>query len=151
MEGANAMTRSRTVNNVDSFNRSAAAKPKSRRKRPAPFSIRLSDEERAILQRKAGKRSLGAYARAKLLGDEEAPRRKAAAKPSVDSVLLGQVLGKLGKSEQVACLFLLLVAAEKNRITMSEKDRAALHAACDDVREVRAVLMSALGLRGDKP
>ena len=128
----------------------AAAKPKVKRRRPAPFSIRLSDDERAHLERKAGKRSLGAYARAKLLGDVEELRRKAAAKPSVDYAMLGQVLGKLGKSEQVSCLFLLLVAAEKNRVTMSEKDRAALHAACADVREVRSAIMGALGLRGEE-
>lgn len=131
-----------------------AAKPgkaKPKRRRPSSLSIRVTDDERAILERKAGKRSIGAYVREKVLGDKQAPRRKAAAKPPVDYAMLGQVLGKLGKSEQVACLFLLLVAAEKNRVTMSEKDRAALHAACDDVREVRAVLMSALGLRGDKP
>jgi len=35
----------------------AAAKPK--RRRPSSLSIRVSDEERAILKRKAGKRSLG--------------------------------------------------------------------------------------------
>lgn len=121
-----------------------------KRKRPAPFAIRLSDEERAILQRKAGKRSIGAYVRETVLGDEQAARRKGAAKPAIDSVLLGQVLGKLGKSEQVECLFLLLVAAEKNRVNMSEKDRAALHDACADMREVRAALMSALGLRGEE-
>ena len=128
----------------------AAAKPKAKRRRPAPFSIRLSDDERAYLERKAGRLPLGAYARAKLLGDEEAPRRKAAAKPSVDYAMLGQVLGKLGKSEQVACLFLLLLAAEKNRVTMSEDDRAALHESCAAVREVRAAVMGALGLRGEE-
>lgn len=30
--------------------------------------------------------------------------------------MLGRVLGKLGKSDQVACLFLLLAAAEGKRI-----------------------------------
>lgn len=121
-----------------------------KRKRPGPFTIRLSDEERAILERKAGKRSLGAYVREKVLGDEQAPRRKRAAKPAVDAVMLGQVLGKLGKSEQVACLFLLLVAAEKNCVVMTETERAALHEACEGVLEVRAAVMSALGLRGDE-
>ena len=119
-----------------------------KRKRPAPFTIRLSDGERAILERKAGKRSIGAYIREKALGDEQAPRRKRAGKPAVDSVLLGQVLGKLGKSEQVSVLFLLLVAAEKNRVVMTETERAALYEACEGVQEVRTALMSALGLRG---
>ncbi len=131
----------------------AAAKPakrKPKRRRPSSLSIRVSDEERAILERKAGKRSLGAYVREKVLGDEQAPRRKRAAKPAADSVLLGQVLGKLGQSEQVACLFLLLVAAQERRVTLTADDRAALNAACADVREVRAAVMGVLGLRGEE-
>jgi len=85
-----------------------------------------------------------------VLGEQEAPRRKAAAKPSIDYAMLGQVLGKLGKPEQVSCLFLLAVAAEGRRVAMTEKDRAALHAACADVREMRTLLVGALGLRGEE-
>lgn len=127
------------------------AKPKPKRRRPSSLSIRVSDEERAILQRKAGKRSIGAYVREKALGDEQAPRRKGAAKPSIGYAMLGQVLGKLGQSEQVSVLFLLLAAAENERVTMGKEDRAALHAACVDIHEVRALVIGALGLRGDKP
>lgn len=140
---------SRTLSNQ--FAKAAQpAKRKPKRRRPSSLSIRVSDEERVILERKAGKRSIGAYVREKALGDEQAPRRKGAAKPAVDSVMLGQVLGKLGKSEQVACLFLLLVAAEKNRVILTETERAALHEACKSVREVRAAVMGALGLRGEE-
>lgn len=128
-----------------------SGKGKSKRRRSSPLSIRVTDEERAILERKAGKRSLGAYVRDAALGEEQAPRRKAAAKPSLDYALLGQILGKLGQSEQVACLFLLLAAAEADRVTMAEEERAALHAACADIQEVRALVMWALGLRGKKP
>ena len=61
----------------------AAKAAKPQRHRPSTLSIRVSDEERAILRRKAGKRSTGAYVREKALGDELAPRRKTAAKPSL--------------------------------------------------------------------
>lgn len=127
------------------------AKRKPKRRRPSSLSIRVSNEERAILQRKAGKRSIGAYVREKALGDEQAPRRKSQAKPSIDYVMLGQVLGKLGQSEQVSVLFLLLAAAESKRVMMAKDERAALHAACADMREVRALVMGALGLRGEMP
>ena len=127
-----------------------SVKPKPKRRRASSLSIRVSDEEREILQRKAGKRSIGAYVREKALGDEQALRRKVAAKPSIDSVLLGQALGKLGQSEQVSVLFLLLAAAEHERVAMAEEEHAALHAACADVREVRAMVMGALGLRGEE-
>ncbi len=127
-----------------------ASKRKPKRRRPSSLSIRITDEERAILKRKAGKRSIGAYVRDAALGDDQAPRRKAAAKPSIDYAMLGQVLGKLGQSEQVACLFLLLAAAESERVAMAEEDRAALRTACTEIREVRALVMGALGLRGEE-
>ncbi len=124
-----------------------SADPK-KHKRPAPFSIRLSAEERASLERKAGSRPLGRYIRAKLLGDDETPR-KAARTPTIDYALLGQVLGMLGKSEQVSCLFLLLAAAEAERVRLGEAERQALDEACTDVREMRALLIRALGLRSE--
>ena len=126
------------------------AKPKPKRRRPSSLSIRVSDEEREILQRKAGKRPIGAYVREKALGDEQAPRRKSQAKPSIDYAMLGQVLGKLGQSEQVSVLFLLLAAVENERVTMRKEDSAALHKACADMREVRAMVMGALGPRGEE-
>ncbi len=118
----------------------------AKHKRPAPFSIRLSAEERAWLERKAGSRPLGRYIRAKLLGDDETPR-KAARAPSIDYALLGQMLGMLGKSEQVSCLFLLLAAAEAEHVALGEAERQALDEACADVHEMRTLLIRALGLR----
>lgn len=126
-----------------SFEQSAGpAKPK----RPAPFSIRLSEDERAVLKRKAGKKPLGAYVRAKLLGDEET-RRKPSRAPSIDYALLGQVLGMLGKSDQVRCLFLLAVAAEAGRLELRGEDSAALNEACDHIHDMRGMLVKALGLK----
>lgn len=124
------------------FHAAARSKPD----RPTPFSIRLSADERAYLERKAGTRPLGRYIRGKLLGDEEAPR-KAARTASIDYAMLGQVLGVLGKSELATHLCLLAAAAEAGRLELAERDRAALKHACEDVREVRALLVSALGLK----
>ena len=127
------------------------AKPRPKRRRPSSLSVRLSNKERAILTRKAGNRSLAAYIRHMVLGDAEAPRRKTKAKPALDAVLLGQILGMLGQSEQVSCLFMLLAAAEDERVAMMKADRAALQDACANVREIRVLLLKALGLRGDGP
>ena len=121
------------------------SKPKTRQ-RPAPFPIRLSPDERAYLEGKAGNRPLGAYIRSELLGDAEAPR-KTTRKPPIDFVLLGRVLGMLGKSDQVTCLFLLLAAAESEHVRMTETERTVLHEACADVREMRTALIKSLGLR----
>ncbi len=123
----------------------AARKPKP--KRPSPFCIRLSAEERAYLERKAESRPLGAYIRGRLLDGKEVKPRKSSRAPSVDHALLAKLLGMLGKSQQVSCLFLLALAEEKKRLTLAEADRAALHAACTDVRDMRALLIKALGLK----
>lgn len=132
----------------DHFKKADASKRPAPRKRlrPAPFSIRLSEEERTYLERKAGSRPLGAYIRGKLLGGAET-RRKATRPPSIDYALLGQILGLLGKSDQVQCLFLLVMAAEAGRIQMTPEERAALRSACGDVKEMRGLLVEALGLK----
>ena len=49
----------------------------SRRKTPLPFSLRLTFEERAELEKKAAGMALGAYIRERLLGEDAAPRRTA--------------------------------------------------------------------------
>ena len=89
---------------------------------------------------------MGTYIRSELLGDAEAPR-KATRKLPIDAALLGRVLGMLGKSDQVTCLFLLLTAVESERVSIAETERAALQEACANVREMRTVLIKALGLR----
>ena len=123
------------------------AKPRPKRKRPYSLSVRLSDEERALLERKAGSRPLGAYVRQKVLGEFEEKRRESRAKPSLDAALLGRLLGLLGKSDQVKCLFLLLAAAEAERVSLTEEDRTALREACADAQEMRSILIKALGLK----
>lgn len=127
----------------------ASANPTKRRqrKRPAPFPIRLNPEERAYLEDKAGGRPLGAYIRAKLLAGYQNKPRKAARAPSIDYALLGQVLGMLGESDLARHLCLLAVAAEAGRVDLKETDRVALGQACADVREMRLLLVKALGLR----
>jgi hypothetical protein len=125
----------------------AAAKPHPKRRRASSISIRVSEAERKTLKRKAGKRSVGAYVRERALGEDQEPHRKASSTPSIDYGLLAQLLGKLGKSDQVSCLFLLSVAAEADRVELAEKERAALDMACADIRDMRSILMQALGLR----
>ncbi len=115
-------------------------------KRPAPFSIRLSVDERAFLKRKAGNKPLGAYIRSKLLGDAET-RRKPSRAPSIDYALLGKMLGMLGKSEQISCLFMLAVAVEAGRVELKKEQREALTEACADVQKMRGMLVQALGLK----
>lgn len=121
--------------------------PKQKAKRPAPLSIRVTEEERAYLKRKAGKKPVSAYVRDRVLGDVAASR-KAVQSPAVDNEMLGRVLGLLGKSELSKNLCLLAVAAEHGALIIDEETAGDLKAACEDVRRMRLLLVSALGLRG---
>lgn len=53
-----------------------APREKSGEKIPAPFSLRLTAEERAALEAEAGDAPLGAFIRDKLLKGGQAPRRR---------------------------------------------------------------------------
>lgn len=132
-----------------SLSRSFDKPAKAKRKRPAPFPIRLSPEERARLEGEAGNQPLGTYIRAKLLDGEETPRR-ASRTPPIEYALLAQVLGMLGKSELTQSLCLMAVAAEAGRLTLEEEERAALHEVCTEVHQMRALLVHALGLKAGK-
>ena len=63
---------------------------------PPPFSLRLTYEERALLQAAAKGRPLGAYIRERLLGDDAAQRKRQGNSPVKDHEALGRVLGALG-------------------------------------------------------
>ena len=125
------------------FANSTAAR---KRKRPAPFSIRLSEDERAYLEGKAGNKPLGTYAREKLLGDAQAPR-KPVKRQRMDYELLGRVLAELGRSELSSCLCILAMAAENGSLDVSDDVTKNLNLACADVRDMRVMLIQALGLR----
>lgn len=123
----------------------SAAAPK--RKRPAPFSIRLSEDERAYLERKAGNKPLGTYARDKLLGDAQTARKPALRKQRMDYEVLGRVLAMLGDSELATSLCMLALAAESGSLPVTKDVEGKIHSACDDVQEIRLILIRALGLR----
>lgn len=125
-----------------SFDKSAR-----REKRPAPFSIRLSAEERALLEHKAGNKPLGTYAREKLLGEAQTKRKAVPPAPKIDKVFLAQILGLLGKSELASSLCLLAVAAESGSVMLDEETDGQIKEACSDIHEIRLVLIRALGLR----
>ncbi|HEX6957894.1 MAG TPA: hypothetical protein VF194_07910 [Ferrovibrio sp.] len=63
-----------------------------------PFSLRLTAAERARLESEAAGKTLGAYIRERLLGEDAAPRKRKGNSPIQDHEALGRVLGALGQS-----------------------------------------------------
>lgn len=132
------------------FNKTAGrVQPKNKENsssRPAPFSIRLTQEERAYLEAKAGNQALGAYIRQTLLGDQQASRRKLR-KPKVDDEKAAAILSELGSSRIPANLNQLAKAANTGTLDVQEETEQQLQHACAAVIAMREALFIALGLK----
>jgi len=72
---------------------------------PPPFSLRLTYEERARLDAEQGDKSLAAYIRECLFGDDAAPRKRRGNSPVQDKEALGRVMGAFGQSRLSANLW----------------------------------------------
>lgn len=129
-----------------SFERSVA--PARRRRLPPtrPFSIRLSDTERLRLEGEAGSRPLSAYLRERLLDD--AARRKGGASKR-DRAALSQILGRLGQHGLANSLSDIAAAARIGAIALTPDLEQELRSACHDVRDMRTMLIRALGLKAE--
>ena len=111
---------------------------------PVPFSLRLTFEERAMLEQEAGKKPLGAHIRSKLFKDKQAPRRKRSRtrRPLKDEKALSELLGKLGQSRLASNVNQLAKSANSGSLPVTPDTEAALKAACDDLRIMRMLTSS---------
>lgn len=135
----------------DAFQRaSRSGSPERSRKRrqpyPAPFSLRLTEAERAALEAQAGDQPLGAYIRARLLADAGEPRRKGR-RPVKDDAALARLLAELGKARLANNLNQLAKAANTGSLPITPDTVQAILTACQDVKVMRVCLLAALGFR----
>ncbi len=117
------------------------------KKSAAPFSLRLTEEERAALDRQAGSKPLGAYIRERLLTGQ-VRKRRASRKPRVDEKQLAQVLAELGRSRLSSNLNQLAKHANVGILPDSPEVAKELKEACGAVKVMRDTLLTALGLKG---
>ncbi|WP_430449403.1 hypothetical protein [Rhodophyticola sp.] len=129
------------------FNDIAAGKADANPKREAPFSLRLSFEERAALKKMAGDMPLGAYIKAVLFDGATAGVRRSTPKVS-DPEALGRVLGALGSSRLSQNVNQLAKAVNTGTLPVTPETEAELKEACRAIAEMRADLMRALTDRG---
>ena len=128
----------------------APASAKARPKRPAPFSIRFTTEQRAQLQQEAGPLPLGEYIKAKALGTK--PIRRRAGPTIEDRQAMAQLLSMLGASRYANNLNQLAHLANIGLLAMTEEERLELAAAIAHIAEMRRTLMAALGTKAkDSP
>lgn len=115
------------------------------RKYPPPFSLRLSEAERARLKAEAGNQPLGAYIRSRLLGEDAAKRRRSR-RPRIDEQTAARLLAELGKSRLANNINQLARAANSGSLPLTPETETALRRACADIQAIRHELMRALGL-----
>jgi|GEM_PF-1023014 len=116
-----------------------------KKNKPAPFSLRLSREERNQLERAAAGMPLGQFIRQKLFEGDLTPRRTRGQRPVKDHSALGRVLGALGSSRLSSNLNQLAKAAHLGALPVTPELEADLLEACDSIRAMRRDLMIALG------
>lgn len=114
-------------------------------KYPPPFSLRLTFEERARLERDAAGMSLGAYIRSRLFGDDVPPRRTRGKFPVKDKAALAKVLAVLGASRLSQNLNQLARSVNIGALPVTPETDAELREACRAVADMRDELLRALG------
>lgn len=135
------------------FNAAAADNlplPRVRRKRPAPFSLRLSEAERARLLDEAKGAPLGAYIKAKVLGAALPLPIRRTGLALQDRQSLAQVLALLGRSRLASNLNQIAYAAHIGALPLTPETESELAEAIREVRAMRSLLLTALGLAAER-
>lgn len=130
------------LNSLTSSARGAFA-PQPRK--AAPFSLRLSANERADLEARAGTLALGAYIKGQLLEGQK-PLRPVM-RSSADPKAMARALALLGQSRIASNLNQLARAANTSTLPLTPDVEDDLREACAHVAEIRALLIDALGLK----
>lgn len=115
-------------------------------KRPPPFSLRLTDQERMRLLDEAAGAPLGTYIKAKVLGGVPPVRMRRSGLPVADRQALARALALLGGSRIPNNLNQLAHAANIGTLPVTPETMDELHEALRFVRELRGLLLDALGL-----
>lgn len=111
-----------------------------------PFSLRLTFEERAKLERDAAGMALGAYIRSRLLDPEKVAPRKRGKFPVKDHKLLAQLLAMLGQSRLANNVNQLAKAANTGSLPVTPEVESALVSAMQDITIMRSLLIQALNV-----
>ncbi|MEW5421953.1 hypothetical protein HNS03_08530 [Amorphus sp. 3PC139-8] len=112
-----------------------------------PVSIRLTAEERALLERRAGSLGLSTFIRNRLFEDGAEARRPRGRFPVKDQQALAQVLAFLGKAGLAANVAELAKAMRVGTLPVSEETETALQVACADIAAIKVAVMRALGIQ----
>jgi len=113
---------------------------------PTPFSLRLTFEERARLERDAAGMALGAYVRGRLFGEDVAPRKVRNKFPVKDHKKLAQGLALIGQTRIANNLNQMAKLAHSGALPLTPDTEIELLAACAAVQDMRSAILGSLGL-----
>jgi hypothetical protein len=115
--------------------------------RPAPFSIRFSENERQQLEAQAGSMPLASYIKSVVLADEAPRYRKRSKPPVAEQQLLAEVLARMGATRSASNLNQIAKAINQGTLYVDDELAAELNQACAEVAWMRVTLMQALGIK----
>ncbi|WP_254655219.1 hypothetical protein [Roseobacter sp. GAI101] len=115
--------------------------------RPAPFSLRLTEDERAKLEGHAGSMPLASYIKSVVLADEAPKYRKRSKPPVAEQQLLAEILAWLGASRMASNLNQIAKGSNQGTLVVNPDLERDLQQACVDVAWMRVTLLAALGLK----
>lgn len=115
-------------------------------KKPSPFSLRLTFQERAALEQDAADMPLGAYIRSRVFDQSRPQRRTRGKRPVKDHAELAQLMAALGNSRLSSNVNQLAHAVNSGSLPVTPDTEKALMAACADIAWMRIALMKSLGL-----
>lgn len=110
-----------------------------------PFSLRLTEAERANLYSRAGTMPLGAYIKSELFSGRTRAKRSTVA-AAIDQKSLAKALALLGQSRFSSNLNQIAKAANIGTLPLTPDVEADIKKACAHVSEIRTALIDALGL-----
>lgn len=137
-------------NLADSNAKDAFARASVAQRRPAaPFSLRLSADQRKRLTEEAADIPLGSYIKAKLFDQGvQSIRRRRSGLTVADKQALARALALLGQSRISSNLNQLAHAANIGALPLTPEVEADLCETLVAVRDMRNLLVQALGLKG---
>ncbi len=115
--------------------------------RPAPFSLRLSDEERKSLEAKAGSMPLASYIKSVVLAEDAPKYRKTKKPPVAEQRLLAEVLAKLGATRSANNLNQIAKAINQGTLYLDDELETDIKTALAEIAWMRVTLMEALGIK----
>ncbi|MGH1466133.1 MAG: plasmid mobilization relaxosome protein MobC [Cognatishimia sp.] len=115
--------------------------------RLAPFSVRLTPEERAQLENQAGSMPLASYIKSVVFAAEAPKYRKRRKPPVVEQQLLAEVLARLGQTRHANNLNQIAKHLNQGTLIVDPELEQDLKAAVVEVAYIRAMLIEALGVK----